>query len=186
MNEIITLYGQLVSFLASVVGVSGALVGLFIYSINKRSKLDEDKHRFIVEKRRFEKNNFESLKERKLHPNEETASIIILESIYSDAKKSAALSKDEPITYDFIYKLILLNREIKAGSLQKNLALSFCVIAISITVLAVFSYTPSKARKPDEAKSAAHVSRVVTDQPWNSLFCGATTLPAKNSATQAP
>ena len=158
MNEIITSYGQLVSFLASIIGVTGALVGLFMYSHNKHSKLTEDKHRFIVKKRSFEINNLKGLIELKLHPENNVVSIDTLESIYNDTDKSAALIEKYSGSYNSMYKLISLNREINNGSLQKNLALSFCIFTIIITLLSVFTYMPNKALNSDAAESAAPVS----------------------------
>lgn len=56
MSDYVTTYGELASFLRSIVTILVALVGLYLFWRNKRSKLTEDNHRVIIEKRSFEIN----------------------------------------------------------------------------------------------------------------------------------
>ena len=62
MNEIVAYYGDLISFLASLFAIVGAFIGLVLYWWTKRSKIEEDNHKYIVEKRIFEINNLESIR----------------------------------------------------------------------------------------------------------------------------
>ena len=143
MTEIVTTYGQLVSFLASIFGVSGALVALVLYWRNKKSKLVEDRHRLMVEKRSFEINNLAGLVELGLYSDKDSVSLETLKSIYNDSEKSEVIKNKYAGSYDCLYKIVSLSREINDGVLQTRLAFWFFVLVITSISLVILVYEPN-------------------------------------------
>lgn len=161
MNDIVTNYGDLISFLASFFAIVGAVVGLVLFWWAKTRKIDEDKHNYIVEKRVFEINNLKSIKDLGFHADKDTISIRTLKTIYNDPDKSKELKNKYAGSYDQLYKIISLHREMSNGKLQVNTALAFCLCVILITLLTTCTYEINKIRNPVSEKSNAPIIRTL-------------------------
>lgn len=138
MNEIVAYYGDLISFLASLLAIVGAFICLVLYWWTKRSKTEEDNHKYIVEKRFFEINNLESIRVLGWHTDKDTVSIHTLMSIYNDPSKSKELKNKYAGTYDQLYKVISLHREKTNGKLQATVIGWFCVFVFITALLATY------------------------------------------------
>lgn len=142
MREIVTQYNDLVSFLASFFAITGVLLGLVIYLINKRKRAEQAKHRFQVEHRSFEINNLQSIITLGWHQNGDSISINSLISIYKNEEQFLKLKQDSPGTYNQLYEVITLHEESKVWSLT-NISILVAIILIFVcTLIATIMYRP--------------------------------------------
>lgn len=139
MSEIITEYGSTVSFLASIFGILGGIVGVILYVQNKSTQLSNNKHRLIVEKRSFEKSMLKGLKDLGLHDSEESISIHELKTLYVDPKRTEKLKLEASGSYDQVFKIISINQDIENSKLQLNILRGLLLI---IALLIIFILYP--------------------------------------------
>ena len=128
---------RLVSFLASVFGVSGILVGLVAFRRSIQAKTAENEHRLIVELRSFEINNLEGIVSLGFHSDEKHIEVEKLACLYNDASESEVVKEKFAGSYDKIYSIVSLSREIDDGKYQAHVIFWFFIF-VAVATFAVF------------------------------------------------
>lgn len=145
MNEFVTEYGELVSFLASFFGVAGIVVGLFLYWKNKKGKLAENEHRLVLKKQFFDNNTLKYLVKFEFCTKRDSITIEELKEIHDDSAQLKKLLENHDGIYCELCEIVSLSREVNQGKIESKVSFFFFIFVIVCIVAAACMYRPNKA-----------------------------------------